>query len=48
MDFALDITDRFLFLNEGVIEEEGHPTDILVNPESERLQDFLSRFNSGR
>ncbi|BAQ10932.1 ectoine/hydroxyectoine abc transporter [Bacillus sp. OxB-1] len=45
MDFALDIADRVLFLNEGVIEEEGHPTDILVNPKSERLQDFLGRFN---
>jgi len=48
MDFALDIADRVLFLNEGVIEEEGHPEEILVNPKSERLQDFLSRFTSSR
>lgn len=48
MDFALDIADRVLFLNEGVIEEEGHPKDILVNPQSERLQDFLVRFTSSR
>lgn len=48
MDFALDIADRVLFLNEGVIEEEGHPNDILVNPKSERLQDFLSRFTNSR
>ncbi|WP_336825333.1 ectoine/hydroxyectoine ABC transporter ATP-binding protein EhuA [Sporosarcina sp. USHLN248] len=48
MDFALDIADRVLFLNEGIIEEEGHPTDILVNPQSDRLQEFLSRFTSSR
>jgi polar amino acid transport system ATP-binding protein len=48
MDFALDIADRVLFLNEGVIEEQGHPNDILVNPQSERLQDFLSRFTNSR
>ncbi|CAM3044750.1 ectoine/hydroxyectoine ABC transporter ATP-binding protein EhuA [Filibacter tadaridae] len=45
MDFALDIADRILFLNEGVIEEEGPPSELLVNPKSERLQDFLARFN---
>ncbi|VDG99118.1 Arginine transport ATP-binding protein ArtM [Lysinibacillus sphaericus] len=48
MDFALDIADRVVFLNDGVIEEEGHPEDILVNPKSERLQDFLSRFTVNR
>lgn len=46
MDFALDIADRVIFLNEGKIEEDGHPSEILENPESERLQDFLSRFHS--
>ena len=48
MDFALDIADRVVFLNDGVIEEEGHPEDILVNPQSERLQDFLTRFTVNR
>lgn len=48
MDFALDIADRVLFLNDGVIEEEGPPADLLVNPQSERLQDFLARFNNNR
>ncbi|MFC5587629.1 ectoine/hydroxyectoine ABC transporter ATP-binding protein EhuA [Sporosarcina soli] len=45
MDFALDIADRILFLNDGVIEEEGSPEEILMKPKSERLQDFLARFN---
>ncbi|WP_301108229.1 ectoine/hydroxyectoine ABC transporter ATP-binding protein EhuA [Sporosarcina sp.] len=48
MDFALDIADRVVFLNEGVIEEEGPPSEILLNPESERLQDFLGRFMNNR
>lgn len=48
MDFALDIADRVLFLNEGIIEEEGHPQDILVNPKSDRLKDFLGRFHNNR
>ena len=39
MDFALDIADRVLFLNEGIIEEEGPPSELLANPKSERLQD---------
>lgn len=46
MDFALDIADRVLFLNDGVIEAEGPPSEILRNPESKRLKDFLSRFTS--
>ncbi|PID20946.1 ectoine/hydroxyectoine ABC transporter ATP-binding protein EhuA [Sporosarcina sp. P3] len=48
MDFALDIADRVVFLNQGVIEEEGPPSEILLNPESERLQDFLGRFMNSR
>lgn len=44
MDFALDIADRVLFLNEGVIEADGTPDEIIGNPSSERLQEFLSRF----
>jgi len=46
MDFALDIADRVLFLNDGVIEAEGPPSEILRNPKSKRLKDFLSRFTS--
>ncbi|WP_438318786.1 ectoine/hydroxyectoine ABC transporter ATP-binding protein EhuA [Sporosarcina sp. FA9] len=46
MDFAIDIADRVIFLNEGVIEADGTPSEIIENPESERLQDFLSRFRS--
>jgi polar amino acid transport system ATP-binding protein len=44
MDFARDVADRIVFLNDGQIEEEGNPEEILENPKSERLQTFLSRF----
>ena len=46
MDFALDIADRVLFLNDGVIEADGTPSEIIENPESDRLKEFLSRFRS--
>jgi len=45
MDFALDIADKVLFLDEGVIAEQGTPQEVIENPENERLQDFLHRFN---
>lgn len=46
MDFALDIADRVLFLDEGVIAVEGSPEEVLEQSENERLQSFLHRFRS--
>lgn len=45
MDFARDVADRVLFFDQGRIIEQGPPKKIFNNPESERLQTFLSRFN---
>ncbi|KGK88241.1 arginine ABC transporter ATP-binding protein [Desulfosporosinus sp. HMP52] len=45
MDFARDVADRILFFDQGRIIEQGPPKRIFNNPESERLQTFLSRFN---
>lgn len=45
MDFARDVADRVLFFDQGRIIEQGPPKKIFRNPESERLQTFLSRFN---
>lgn len=45
MDFARDVADRVLFFDQGRIIEQGPPKKIFNNPESERLQSFLSRFN---
>lgn len=44
MEFARDVADRILFLDEGVIAEQGPPMDVLENTTNERLQSFLHRF----
>jgi ABC-type histidine transport system ATPase subunit len=42
MGFAKDVSSKVIFLNNGIIEEEGIPSQILVSPSSERLKLFLS------
>lgn len=44
MDFAYDIADRIIFLDNGVIAEEGTPEKVLESSNNERLQNFLRRF----
>lgn len=43
MGFAKEVASRILFIDEGVIAEEGTPEDIFQNPKSERLKSFLSK-----
>ena len=43
MGFAKEVADRVIFMDEGVIIEEGTPDDIFNNPQSERLKSFLSK-----
>jgi polar amino acid transport system ATP-binding protein len=43
MSFARDIADRVCFLDEGVILEQGPPTQILSEPREPRTQQFLQR-----
>ena len=42
MGFAREVADRGVFMDNGVIVEEGTPEDIFENPKSERLVSFLS------
>lgn len=42
MGFAREAANHAVFLHKGQIEEEGDPRTVLVNPESERLRQFLS------
>jgi polar amino acid transport system ATP-binding protein len=44
MAFAREVADRVLFMDGGVIVEEGPPAAVLQRPRSERTQRFLSRF----
>lgn len=44
MDFAKEISDRVVFMNEGYICEQGTPDEIFNHPKHERLKEFLSMF----
>ena len=46
MAFARDISSRVVYMNEGVICEQGTPSQIFSNPQRKETQDFLSRFRS--
>ena len=43
MEFAKEVSDRVVFMNNGVIEEEGTPDEIFNNPKKERTREFLKR-----
>lgn len=43
MNFAKEISDTVLFMDNGIIEEAGSPTDIFDHPQNERTQAFLSK-----
>jgi len=43
MEFARHVGDRVLFLDEGVVVEEGAPEDLFERPREERTQRFLSK-----
>ncbi len=43
MGFAREVADRVIFIDEGIIMEEGTPKDIFENPKCDRLKDFLSK-----
>ena len=43
MGFAREVSNRVLFMDEGIIMEEGAPEEIFSSPKSERLQTFLSK-----
>jgi len=46
MAFAKELSDRVIFMNDGIIYEEGKPKDIFESPQKERTKAFLSRFNA--
>ena len=43
MGFAKEVSNRVLFMDGGIIAEEGSPEELFNNPKSPRLQDFLSK-----
>lgn len=43
MEFAKEVSDRVVFMNQGVIAEEGTPEQIFSNPKEDRTREFLKR-----
>lgn len=46
MNFAKEVADYIVFMDDGVIVEQGKAQDVINNPQSERLQNFLSRVSN--
>ncbi|MDL5595216.1 ATP-binding cassette domain-containing protein [Bacillus subtilis] len=42
MGFAREVSNQLVFVHKGRVEERGDPREVLVNPQSERLQQFLA------
>jgi len=42
MGFAREVSNQLVFLHKGLVEETGCPREVLANPQSERLKQFLS------
>ena len=41
MGFARDVAHRVVFMDEGVIQEQGTPQEVFDNPQNDRTKDFL-------
>jgi L-cystine transport system ATP-binding protein len=46
MQFAMDVATRVIFMDDGVIVEEGAPKEVFLEPKEERTKQFLSRITS--
>lgn len=46
MAFARDVSSHVVYMNEGVICEEGAPAEVFGNPQKQETKDFLSRFRN--
>ena len=47
MAFARDISDHLIFIDKGVIVEQGNPLEVINNPKEDRTKQFLKRFSNG-
>lgn len=43
MGFAREVSDRVIFIDQGVIQEENEPKEFFANPKNPRLKDFLNK-----
>ena len=47
MSFAHDVSDEIIFMDKGIIAEQGTPEEVIDNPKNERTIQFLSNYNKG-
>ena len=47
MSFAKNISDKVIFMSDGIIEEYGTPEDVFCNPKSEKTKAFLNKSLEG-
>jgi polar amino acid transport system ATP-binding protein len=47
MAFARDVADQLIFMDDGVIVEQGDPHQVIDNPREERTKQFLTRYTEG-
>lgn len=47
MAFARDVSDQLIFMDEGVIVEQGDPRQVIDHPQEERTKQFLTRYAQG-
>jgi len=45
IDFAKAVSDRVVFMDDGLIVEEGIPGQVIDNPTNERTKEFLNKLN---
>ncbi len=45
MNFAAEISDKVIFMDNGIIAESGTPDEVIRNPKNERVKQFVSKFN---
>ena len=45
IEFARDVADKIIFMDDGVIAEKGTPEQVIGNPQNPRTKAFLTRFN---
>ncbi|MCR5747134.1 MAG: amino acid ABC transporter ATP-binding protein [Lachnospiraceae bacterium] len=48
MSFANDVSDKIIFMDKGVIAEEGTPEEVIGNPKNERTRQFLANYKKER
>ena len=45
IEFAKNVADRIIFMDNGIIAEDGTPQEVIENPQNERTRLFLNKFN---